>query len=245
VRRLLVLVLALVLLPSCARKPHERLNVAVSVFPIYDLVRRIAGPDADVSLVLPPGESPDGWKVTPDALSRVARARIFVSVGLGVDPWMDALREQAPPGARVLAVGDHVPTLASENGAIDGYVWMDPQRARLMATAIAEDLARADSSHAVAYRDRATHLDASLEALDKEIEARVALWPTRRVAGITPRAAYFAERYGLERETDPRATASATGRTVAVDALGGTGVKVGTYEDLIRAGAAALEPAKH
>ena len=244
-RRLLVLVLVAWLLPGCARKPHERLNVAVSVFPIYDLVRRIAGPDADVSLVLPPGESPEGWKVTPDALSRFAGARVFVSVGLGVDPWMDTLRERAPRGARVLKLGDRVPTLASDNGAIDGYVWMDPQRARLMATAIAEDLARADSSHATAFRDRASQLDASLEALDKEIEARVASWPTHRVAGMTPRVAYFAERYGLERETDPPATASATGRALAVDALGGTGVKVATYEGLIRTSAGALEPAAH
>ena len=239
-KRLLLICLLAALSVGCARKPHARANVAVSVFPLYDLVRRIAGPDADVSLVLPPGASPQGWRVTPDVSSRAAAARLFISVGLGFDPWMDTLRAQAPPGSRALKLGDRVPTITTEDGAIDPYVWMDPQRARLMATTIAEDLARADSSHAAAFQERASQLDASLAALDREIDARVASWPTHVVAKVPASMGYFAERYGLLRATD--AGSSATGRAGVVDPLGGTGVKVGTYEDVIRVATAALEP---
>lgn len=235
-----VLCLLVALAGGCARKPHARANVAVSVFPLYDLVRRIAGPDADVTLVLPPGTSPLGWRVTPDISSRVAASKLFISVGLGLDPWMDTLRAQAPPGSRALKLGERVPTVATDDGAIDPYAWMDPQRARLMATTIAEDLARADSSHAAAFQQRAGQLDASLAALDKEIEVRVASWPTHDVARVPPSMAYFAERYGLAHGTD--AGSSATGRAVLVDPLGGTSVKVGTYEDVIRLATAALEP---
>jgi ABC-type Zn uptake system ZnuABC Zn-binding protein ZnuA len=220
---LVVVVVAALALAGCHPKVHERVTVAVSVFPVYDLVRRIAGPDADLVLVRDGGGA--------------AGARVFVSVGLGFDPWMDALEAAAPPRSRVLKVGERVPTLTTDDGAIDAYVWMDPQRARVIATAIAEDLARADSSHAVAFSERASALDASLASLDKEIEARVATWPTRDVPALPPSMAYFAERYGLH--AAPGASATARG---AIDALGGADTKLRTYEDLIRFDAAALAP---
>jgi zinc transport system substrate-binding protein len=250
VRRLLVHVLlacaclsASIAASGCRSKPHERVTVAVSIFPLYDLVRRIAGSDADVILVLPPGTPTDRWKVTPDVSARVAGARLFVSVGLGVDPWMDAVVAQASASrgslrARALKLGDRVPTITTDDGVINGYVWMDPQRARLMATAIVEDLARVDPSHAIVFGERASALDASLASLDKEIDARVASWRAHDVAGLPTSMAYFAERYGLH-------GASATERVPRVDLLGGGDPKVGTYEDLIRFDVAALEPLVH
>jgi hypothetical protein len=56
---------ALLLLPllglgaaGCDRKPAaSRPKVAVSIFPLYDVTRRIAGDRLDVVLVLPPGRS--------------------------------------------------------------------------------------------------------------------------------------------------------------------------------------------
>jgi ABC-type Zn uptake system ZnuABC Zn-binding protein ZnuA len=148
---------------------------------------------------------------------------------------MDALLVKAAPKAKILKLGDRVPTLSSDDGAIDGYVWMDPQRARLMATAIAEELARADSPHALAYGARASALDGSLAGLDKEIEARTASWPTRDLP-LGPGMAYYAERYELH-ERKRSSGESAT----AVDPLGGGRANMETYEDLIRFDTAALE----
>ncbi len=232
----LVLLVALVSAFSlaCHRGPHERATVAVSVFPVYDLVRRIAGPDADVALVLPPGSSPAHWSPSPEAAAAVAHAKLVVTVGAGLDPWMDALVAQAGPKTKTLRLADRVPTLTSGDGTLESYVWMDPQRARLLATAIAEDLARADSSHAIVFGERASAVDRSLAALDKEIEARLASAPKRDALTVPPTLAYFADRYGLA------TGASATPLDASLDALGGTDGKT-TYEDLIRFDTAALE----
>jgi zinc transport system substrate-binding protein len=235
-------------LMGCHSARHERATVAVSIFPLYDLVRRTAGPDADVVLVLPPGESSQGWTPGPDVASKIAKASLLVAVGLGVDPWMDVLLPHAAPRARILKLGDRVPTITSDDGAIDGYVWMDPQRARLMATAIGEDLARADSSHALAFRDRAGVVDASLAALDKEIESRTASWTKRDTVALPPSMAYYAERYGLHvRRPGGAESASASDPLVdpfGLDPLGGARAPGGTnetYEELIRADTAALD----
>jgi zinc transport system substrate-binding protein len=227
---------------GCRPASHARLSVAVSVFPLYDLVRRIAGPDADVTVVLPPGRSLEGWAPPADASSRLASAGLLVSVGLGLDPWMDALSSSASPKAKVLRLGDRVPTIASEDGKVNGYVWMDPQRARLMATAIAEDLARADSSHAIAFRDRASVLDAALASLDKEIESSTTTWAKHDGVALPATVAYYAERYGLQAAHPSAGVGAALVAEVTVDPLGGTGPSVSSYEELIRFDTRALEP---
>jgi len=231
---LLLLALTLALLPGCKAcgKPGEsqRLSVSVSIFPIYDLVRRVAGPDADVGLLLQPGRNEHSFDPTPKDIEAVARARVGVMVGLGLDPWMEKLMKEAAPTARLVKVGDRVPTLnikddpigdeeadkareaaekaggavdkhdehEHEKGTTDPHVWLDPERARLIVRAIAEELGKADAAHAIAYRQRATEIDTSLAALDKEIETRTKALTTRGFVTFHGSFQYFAERYKLD-----------------------------------------------
>src|SRR4051794_11417797 len=88
----------------------ERMRVIVSIFPIYDLVRRVAGPDADVSLLLQPGHNEHHFDPTPKDVETAAQAKLGVMIGLGLDPWMEKLLHDAAPNARVLKLGDRVPT---------------------------------------------------------------------------------------------------------------------------------------
>jgi len=120
-----VLVLAFALLaalPGCSSckggaTASTRPKVAVSIFPIYDLTRRIAGPDADAVLLLPPGKSEHHFDPTPRQVEEVASAKLGVMVGLGLDPWMDRLLKDAAPSARVLKVGQ--PQIKGGNGVQD------------------------------------------------------------------------------------------------------------------------------
>jgi len=96
----------------------DRLSVSVSVFPIYDLVRRVAGNDADVALLLPPGRNEHSFDPTPKDIENASRAKVGVMVGLGLDPWMERLMTQAAPKARILKIGDHVKTLTIKDDPI-------------------------------------------------------------------------------------------------------------------------------
>jgi zinc transport system substrate-binding protein len=225
------------------------MSVAVSIFPIYDLVRRVAGPDADVTLLLPPGRSPAGFAPTAKDEADVGAARVVVWVGLGLDPWMgDLVQAKNAPKAsvKVLKVGDRVPTLATTGkpyvdpasgggtAVVDPHVWLDPQRATVMAKAIGEELARADARHADAYRRRADEVSDALDVLDKELEAKTRPWQAGALA--TPPDAglvYFADRYHL------RLVPAGPGALAPVDTLGG-GAEADTYEKLMRHLAAEL-----
>ncbi len=207
-----------------------REKVLTTVSPVYDLVRRIAGPDADVLLVEPNA---------PAAPAAVADVNLVVEVGLGFDAWVDAV---APPKVRVLRVGDRVPTLTTSGGAIDPYVWMDPQRARLMVTAIAEEMARVDSSHAGAYRERAAAVDASLDALDRELDAHASAWTTRAVSSAgAPGMRYFGERYHVDVVGLDAAKPGEPRVTLDFGAGGSARGAPASYESLLRGDTAALD----
>jgi zinc transport system substrate-binding protein len=216
------LLLLLVLLPACSKgcgksSAEGRTHVAVSIFPIYDLVRRVAGPDADVTLLLQPGHNEHSFDPTPKDIETVAQSKLGVMVGLGLDPWMEKLMKEAAPNARILKVGDRVPTLTinedpiganghdgdhdhehEAKGAQDPHVWLDPQRAQLIVRAVAEELGRVDPPHALGYRERATEVDASLAALDKEAEDRLRKLKRRGFVTFHGSFGYFAERYKLD-----------------------------------------------
>ncbi len=234
----MALAFALVVVGSagCHGKPTQRLKVAVSIFPIYDLVRRVAGPDADVVLVAPPGTLDRG-----DAES-LSAARVVVMVGLGLDPWMGALAATSAPKARILKVGDRVPTLSTTGqpfvaaddggslGTVDPHVWLDPQRASVMTKAIGEELARADAAHAGAYRARADDVTDALDVLDRDLAAKTAGWQGRTVVTVPGGFAYFADRYHLHTVAlDPSATAG----SAPIDIVGG-GAGTDSYEKLLQ-----------
>lgn len=224
---------------ACTRKLTPRLRVAVTIFPIYDLTRTVAGPDADVALLLPPGRSLPDPSAASNRASQVSGAKLGIMIGLGLDEWMRPLLEAAAPSAHVLVLGNRVPTLTIRpadpalEAKVDPYVWLDPERAILMSKAIAEDLARADSAHAAAYRSRSFALQQRLDALDREIEARVATWTSRSFDRFHPAFAYYADRYRLaiSARVEP---AEASGDGIgSLDPIGGQG-QVDTYEKLIR-----------
>jgi zinc transport system substrate-binding protein len=116
------LALAVAVLPGCKScgggAKSERTTVAVSIFPIYDLTKRIAGPDADVALLLPAGRNEHSFDPTPKDIETASKAKLGVMVGLNLDPWMEKLLKDAAPTAKVLKVGDQVPTLKIKDDPI-------------------------------------------------------------------------------------------------------------------------------
>jgi zinc transport system substrate-binding protein len=115
----------LVLLGSgCSSKKSAkgRPQVVTSIYPVFELTRVIAGPDADVSVLLPPGHNEHHFDPTPKDIATASKASLMVMVGLGLDPWVEKLAKDATSQAKVLRLGDTVaarsmPTLLGEEEA--------------------------------------------------------------------------------------------------------------------------------
>jgi zinc transport system substrate-binding protein len=113
-RRLVFVLIAIALssLASCGKKAGSgKPKVAVSIFPLYDVTKRIAGDRFDVILVLPPGKSEHGYDPTPKEIARLDGAKLGIAVGLDMDTWVENIMKNAGGVPKMLRVGEKVPTM--------------------------------------------------------------------------------------------------------------------------------------
>lgn len=109
----MVALIGLVVALGCGNKRGAgggKAKVAVSIFPLYDLTRRIAGDRLDVMLVLPPGKSEHGYDPTPKEIARLDGAKLGIAVGLDMDTWVENIIRSAGD-TKVIRLGDKVKTL--------------------------------------------------------------------------------------------------------------------------------------
>jgi ABC-type Zn uptake system ZnuABC Zn-binding protein ZnuA len=202
----------LVALAAFAGTVHARPSVVVSIHPLFDLVRDIAGEHADVVRVLPPGASPHTFDPTPRDVMRIAGADLVVFNG-GLDLWLRELVEASGSRATVVeaiadarvqdVLRDAFPDLVAidAGGAVVGFnahVWLDPLVMREIATIVAEALAAVAPERANDFALAAERVRGELLELDAEL--RETLAPVAGAAFVPFHDAwpYFAARYGLD-----------------------------------------------
>ncbi len=190
---------------------QTRPSVVVSIHPVYDLVRQVAGDAADVERVLPVGASPHTFDPTPRDVARLVNADLVVTVG-GVDRWLrDLLDASGGDAIRLELLGleavqarltedfpDLVPAAGGSLLAWNPHVWLDPPTMVAAVPAIAEALAAVDPEGAQGYADRAAALVAELQDLDAELAERLAAVAGAPFVPFHDAWPYFAARYGLD-----------------------------------------------
>jgi ABC-type Zn uptake system ZnuABC Zn-binding protein ZnuA len=219
-----------------------RPSVAVSIHPLFDLVRQVAGEHADVRRVLPPGASPHTFDPTPRDVGRIAAADLVVVNG-GLDLWLLELVEatgsratvvEVIADARVLdALREAFPELVPADGAsalaFNTHVWLDPLTMREAAYVVADALTEVDPANAASYAAAAERVRQELLELDAELSALLS--PVQGAAFVPFHDAwpYFAARYGLdlivEIEPFPGREPSPAYLRYALDAIAASGAQ--------------------
>ncbi len=167
---------------------------------VGDVVRRIAGDDASVDVLLPIGADPHIFQASPrDAIAVDAADIIFLNGG-GLDAYVMPLLQ----GARGRVVDLSADLALRQHGALGGgadpHVWFDPLFVVEWTRAIAGVLSEVDPDHSLLFDDRAADVAAELYGLDSWIRDRVSAVPpeARRLVSDHEALGYFADRYGFE-----------------------------------------------
>lgn len=180
-KRILILLLTAVLvlnLAGCTQASQEKnLTVVTAIFPEYDWVRQIIGPDSSITLrlLVDDGVDPHSFQPTVEDMVTVSGCDLLIFGGGESDAWLaDTLRSAANPNMRVLKLmellGDGAYTAEVVEGMqvhdaedeTDEHVWLSLRNAALFCTAIADALCQLDPEHADTYE---TNLEAYLEKL--------------------------------------------------------------------------------
>ena len=191
--------------PACTSATSPRRLVAATVFPVFDLTRRVAGDALDVRLILAPGLDPHDYEPRPKDVVGLSDASLIFAVGLGLDPWAQGLARSAGAGeARVFELGPLMdpilapPGLIRPEPLIDPHFWTDPVRAIRAVDVIVEALSGLDPEGGPFFRERAGAVKQEIQALDAEVSRSAARWARRRVVTFHGSLFYFAARYGLQ-----------------------------------------------
>src|SRR5262245_47337796 len=78
-----------------APTPAAPFKVAATIFPLYDLVRQVAGPAVEVVLLVPPGASPHTFTVKPGTVRALTGCVAVFTIGHGLDDWATRLAQEA------------------------------------------------------------------------------------------------------------------------------------------------------
>lgn len=178
--------------------------VAVSMYPIEEIVRTLAGNDLDVLSLVPPGTEAHSYDPTPQQLTSLEQADLAIYLGSGFQPDVEkALASLGDRTTRVdllnsvnlLPVAD--PLTGETTDERDPHVWLDPRRMADMTAAVADAITRRWPDLTDAVNQRAGDYVRSLNAVDADLRSGLA--SCRRSVIITSHRAfaYLADSYGL------------------------------------------------
>ena len=206
--------------PSAAPEASGGISIVSSVFPSYDFARQItAGTNADVSLLLQPGEEVHSFDPTSQDIIRIQNADLFLYVGGENDTWVDGVISGLDKSVNTFRMMDFVtlyeeelvegmqPEAEEEASATeatgeekewDEHVWTAPVNAISIVKAMAAELISLDPANAKTYQANTDAYVAKLESLDQSFRD-VVNTAARKTVVFADRfpARYFVEEFGL------------------------------------------------
>lgn len=191
-----------------AEEDAPPLKVAVTFSVLGDLVERVAGEDAEVTVLTPINAEVHEWELTPDNFAALEDADVVFYNGYQLEQWMSQVNATVDDKTPVVAVAEAsgYPTQSIVTGDMEGdtdpHLWMDPRAAAAYGQAIADQLEDSLPQRANEFQRRADELEASLDDLHVELQETLAAIPDERRVLLSSEAAflYFADAYDFEHD---------------------------------------------
>ncbi len=221
-RLLIAAAAVLAVAAGCARSAatDNRIRVAVTIAPHGYFVQRIAGARVSVQVLVPPGQDPHTYDITPQALRELSRSRLYFTAGLEIENTLaprvakignirivDTLKvlgpslfAAAPQGAQAGQApgGPQAGSQAASAEGVDPHVWLSPTLAARQAETMRDALVSVDPAGKADYERGCDGLVADLRAARERIAALLAPHRGARLYVFHPAWGYFAREFGLE-----------------------------------------------
>jgi zinc transport system substrate-binding protein len=177
------------------------------------LAQRIGGDRADVIGLVPPGVEPHDWEPTPQDITSINKASVFIYQGAGLETWAARTVSSLPPNKPIVVEategfglkpgiseeeGEEASSESSDEPLLDPHVWLNPQLYKKQAQTVRDALVTADPASETIYRDNLANLETDLDELDSEMEQGLSSCQRHTIVTSHAAFAYLADRYGLE-----------------------------------------------
>ena len=205
---------------ACSDLQHSsdsgKLKIISTVFPPYDLARQIAGDNAEISILLPPGSEIHNYEPSAKDMIAIRNCDIFLYIGGENEQWAEKLiNSNDTENVTAVKLIDYVPTLSEDEDEhdhdhdhdhdheheheTDEHIWTSPKNAQLMLSAVYDAICKVDPSNKQTYTKNKDAYAKQLSDLDDAYRSAVdnAKNKTIVLADKFP-FRYLAHEYGLE-----------------------------------------------
>ena len=186
---------------SYSNSDSGKLKIISTVFPPYDLARQIAGDNAEISILLPPGSEIHNYEPSAKDMIAIRNCDIFLYIGGENEQWAEKLiNSNDTENVTAVKLIDYVPTLSEDEDEhdhdheheheheTDEHIWTSPKNAQLMLSAVYDAICKVDPSGKQTYTKNKDAYAKQLSDLDNAYRSAVDKFPFR----------YLAHEYGLE-----------------------------------------------
>jgi zinc/manganese transport system substrate-binding protein len=187
-----------------------KITVAAALPDLGSIASYVGGDRIECFAIGKAANDPHSVEVLPTYMVRVARADVYLKVGLGLDQWSDQIVDGSRNAKlQVVNCSTGIPVLEKPNGAVNAsmgdvhpegnpHYWLDPANGIIIAQTIARALTTADPEGASAYQ-------ANLEKFTAETQTRLTGWkataaarPERAIVTYHSSWTYFVAAFGFE-----------------------------------------------
>ena len=194
-RILLGIILCLIFTGVSYTQENKKINVAVTILPQVEFVKRVGGDKVKVTVMIPPGASPHTYEPKPSQLREISKAKMYAKVGSGIEfelAWMDKI---ASINKKMLIVDCSKGIKLIDN---DPHIWLSPGNVKIMVENIYQGLIKIDPVNKEYYwKNREKYLK-KLDKLDKEITQVLSGMKNRKIMVYHPAWGYFCREYNLK-----------------------------------------------
>jgi zinc transport system substrate-binding protein len=177
------------------------MRVVASFYPLAEASQRIGGPDVVVRNLTPSGAEPHDLELTSAQIDELIDADVVVYLGRGFQPGLeDALTKTHAERFDGMAGQDLRKSDEAEGPSADPHVWLDPHRWSDIVARIGDVFAKADTSHASAYKRRAREYSSRIAEVDAAFRAGLASCRSKTIVTNHAAFGYLSARYGLRQE---------------------------------------------
>lgn len=204
---------------------EEKVRILTSFYPMYIATLNVAKdvPGVEVlNLTKPQTGCLHDYQMTPDDMTHLSGANIFVVNGAGMEAFLDKVVAQLP-ALKIVKASDGIELIKGEGEEGDNpHVWVSVSLHIKQVENIAAQLAKADTAHADQYKKNAAEYVARLDQLRKKMHEGLKDVQTRDIITFHEAFPYFAREFNLkiaaviEREPGSEPSAKELAETIEI-----------------------------
>lgn len=207
-KKIVILIAAFSILLSCNNKAAKNSKgqkiptVTVSILPEKTFVKKIAGNDFKVNVLIPPGASPAAYTLLPSQLKDIAHSELWFRIGyIGFEHSWKSKIMQANSHMKVVNLSEGL-DLIEEKGSglhhgVNPHIWMSPKLVKQIAKVILDELIALNPQKTDVYTANYNVFLEECNRVDCQLKEMLKDYQGRKFILYHPSLAYYARDYGL------------------------------------------------